>query len=89
MLQRELPNVIPYVPRDSKLTRAHAISATVEAGNVHLPGNPHKGHVEPWVQTYLLELTTFPASTYDDQTDATTQALTRLTQPGPRLRILG
>jgi len=34
----------------------------------------------PWLDAYLLELTTFPNSKYDDQVDSTVNALAWLTQ---------
>jgi len=40
VLQRQIPGVIAVEPRGDKLTRAHAISPQVEAGNVYLPGAP-------------------------------------------------
>ena len=88
VLRQELPNVIPYKPQGNKLTRAHAISPTIEAGNVHLPGDPAKQAGAPWVEAFLHEITTLPASAYDDQVDAMTQALDRLTRPSPRIRAL-
>jgi predicted phage terminase large subunit-like protein len=88
ILRQQLPNVLPYKPRGDKIARAYAISPTVEAGNVYLPGDPRKHQGQPWVEAFLHEITTFPSSAYDDQVDAMTEALDRLTRPGPRLRVL-
>jgi predicted phage terminase large subunit-like protein len=89
VLRRKLPNVLAVRPKGSKEARAHAISATVEAGNVHLPGGTPDIVEPPWLDAFLYELTTFPAAAYDDQVDALTQALDHMSRPGPRLRVLG
>lgn len=73
-LKNEIPGMIPILPEGGKLSRAAAAAPLFEAGNVWLP------HPEqfPWVQGYLDELALFPRGKYDDQVDATTQALRRL-----------
>ena len=65
--------MIPIEPDGSKEARAHATTDDVEAGDVYLP---HPA-LFPWVQVYLLELAQFPKGEYNDQVDATTQALRR------------
>jgi len=61
-----LPVVAIRVDRD-KITRAHAASPFVEAGNVYLPEN------EPWVYDFVEECAGFPNGAHDDQVDALTQ----------------
>jgi predicted phage terminase large subunit-like protein len=60
-----------YQPNGSmdKLMRLHAQTATIENGFVQLPSSAE------WLDLYLHELTTFPASKHDDQVDSTAQAL--------------
>jgi hypothetical protein len=45
------------------------VSSMIENGFVHLPTEAE------WLATYLHEITSFPNSKYDDQTDSTSQAL--------------
>ena len=73
-LKSEIPGIVPVPPRGSKETRAAAVSACFESGNVYLP-HPT---IYPWVHQYIEELVTFPGARYDDQVDATSQALARL-----------
>lgn len=56
-------------PTTDKTMRMHAVTSTIENGFVHLPDKA------PWLGEYLLEITTFPASKYTDQVDATSQGL--------------
>lgn len=74
MLQTEISGLIAVNPEGGKISRAHAVSAVVEAGNVFLP-HPM---IAPWVDAYLAELSIFPSGRHDDQVDQTTQALNRL-----------
>ena len=75
--------------------RASAVSPQVEAGNIYLPGAVnHDGSgydrtITPdWVQQLIAEAESFPNGAHNDQVDAMTQALTRLTTVGPRIRWL-
>jgi predicted phage terminase large subunit-like protein len=52
-----------------KVTRAHAVTALVEAGRVFLPTEA------PWLTEFIEEISAFPAAPHDDQVDAFTQAL--------------
>jgi len=72
-LSREISGVIGVeLPKDSKLGRAHAVTPLFAAGNVYLP----PGELYSWVDyVYLPELLGFPRARFDDQVDATTQAL--------------
>ncbi len=55
-----------------KLSRATAVTPTIEAGKVYLPENA------PWLHAYVEELSAFPNGEHDDQVDSTTQALNYL-----------
>jgi len=73
-LKREVSGLIAVEPQGSKEARAAAVSPEVEAGNVYLPDPA----IAPWIHDYIEELAAFPTGQYDDQVDATTQALLRL-----------
>lgn len=65
-------SLVPVEPKGGKEARLHAVSNLFRAGQVRLPP------AQPWVEAYVDELKTFPASANDDQVDATSQALCRL-----------
>jgi predicted phage terminase large subunit-like protein len=72
-LAGKLSGMDPYNPgTDSKLTRAKAVGPFFAAGNVHLPADAD------WLLDYTQELTKFPRGRHDDQVDATTQAIIKL-----------
>lgn len=73
-LQNEIPGLIEVEPKGGKWSRVAAISGYVEAGNVYLP-NPD---LFPWVWDLLAEFAAGQAAKHDDDTDAMSQALTRL-----------
>jgi predicted phage terminase large subunit-like protein len=58
-----------YEPKMDKIMRLHSVTSTIENGFAHVPDKAS------WLAEYLLEVTTFPKSKYDDQTDSTSQAL--------------
>jgi len=58
-----------YKPTMHKVMRLHSVCSTIENGFVYLPEKA------PWLQEFLYEITTFPNSKHDDQTDSTSQAL--------------
>jgi len=70
-LGREVAGFVPVEPYGSKVSRAMAVSPTIEAGNVYLPS-----HAD-WLDAFLLEAGRFPNASNDDQVDATSQALSR------------
>lgn len=78
--------LIGIMPINDKITRASAVSAMVEAGNVFLPTQA------AWLNDYEMELMTFPNAPHNDQVDSTTQFLnwmrSRAGSPSPRLRSL-
>lgn len=81
-LRQEISGIVPVNPRGSKEERAAAISPEIEAGNVYLP-SPSKA---PWINDYIEEWAAFPFGENDDQVDATTQALDRLSLRPARSR---
>ena len=75
MLRKEVPGIVPVIPKESKEARAYAVSTFWEAGNVFIPDPIHT----PWVEReFIPELLSFPSSPHDDQVDAMTQALNDL-----------
>jgi predicted phage terminase large subunit-like protein len=82
-LRAEIYGVQPYkVPAGmDKIMRLHAQTAVFENGFVYLPSSA------PWLADYVLELTSFPGSKYDDQVDSTTQALDYMRGPSSQLEI--
>jgi predicted phage terminase large subunit-like protein len=72
MLKRELSGLVPVEPQGSKEARAYAVSALVESGNVFLPARAS------WLDDFIAESASFPNGRHDDQIDAMTQALNRL-----------
>lgn len=58
-----------YKPTMDKVMRLHSVCSTIENGFVYLPDKA------PWLQEFLHEITTFPNSKHDDQTDSASQAL--------------
>jgi predicted phage terminase large subunit-like protein len=73
-LQHQVAGLLPVQVRGSKEARMAAHTAEIEAGNVYLP-DPS---IAPWVHDYIEELAAFPLGPYDDQVDATSQALADL-----------
>jgi predicted phage terminase large subunit-like protein len=77
-LKKEISGLIGVSPRDSKIARAHAVSPTIESGNVFLPKPVHA----PWVHDFVEQCSVFPMGAHDDDVDAMTQALDRLVGSG-------
>lgn len=81
-LRREIAGIIAVNPMGGKEARAAAVSPQIEAGNVYLP-NPMR---VDWVQDFVEECAAFPNGAHDDQVDAMTQALARLSMRPTRAR---
>jgi predicted phage terminase large subunit-like protein len=77
-LSQEIFGIIPVEPFGSKVARAQAVTPAIESGNVYLP-DPQ---LAPWVQDFVEECAAFPTGRHDDQVDAMSQALQRLTKHG-------
>jgi len=70
VLRRQISGVIAYNPgRDSKESRASAISPLVEAGQVYLP------EYETWTNDFIDQCASFPNGSNDDMVDEMTMAL--------------
>jgi predicted phage terminase large subunit-like protein len=65
----EIPGVLPIQPEGGKVARAYAMQPEQEAGNIWLP-DPS---VDPDIETFLSEVSSFPGSPNDDETDAMSQ----------------
>lgn len=75
-LKKKLSGLVPVNPKDSKESRAQAVSPEFESGSVFIP-DPSKAS---WVHDYIEEMCVFPRGRNDDQVDTTTQALLRLSK---------
>lgn len=68
-LSSDVGGIIPINPEGGKVTRAYAMQPDQEAGNVFLP-DPS---IDPDIETFLTEVSSFPGVPHDDETDAMTQ----------------
>ena len=68
-LKREHIHAVAILPKEDKVIRMNAQTARIEAGSVHLPRSA------PWLDDFFREVLAFPASPYNDQIDAFSQAL--------------
>jgi predicted phage terminase large subunit-like protein len=66
---------IAVKPEGDKQMRMATRLAKIEAGAVHLPARA------PWLGEFRKEISAFPAGRHDDQVDALSQALARLSRP--------
>lgn len=73
-LRRRVPGLIAVQPMGTKEGRVHAVQPDIEAGNVYLP-HPR---LRPWVAALIDKCAAFPNVAHDDEVDAMTQALLRL-----------
>jgi predicted phage terminase large subunit-like protein len=64
--------VIPIKVDTDKISRAHVIVPSVEAGRIFAPADA------PWLQDFLKELAAFPKGAHDDIVDAFTQGVSYL-----------
>ena len=69
LIEDRIYAVTRFKPEFDKIMRLNAQTGTIENGFVYLPQEAH------WLADYLHELTTFPASKFNDQVDSTSQAL--------------
>lgn len=77
MLQKKITGMVPVNPDGGKEVRAYAVSPFWEAGNVYLPHPLWK----QWSDEILDELESFPNGAHDDDVDAMTQALVKMSKP--------
>jgi predicted phage terminase large subunit-like protein len=64
--------VLPVKVDSDKVSRAHVVVPSVEAGRVFAPADA------AWLDEFLKELAAFPKGAHDDQTDAFTQGVSYL-----------
>ncbi|MEI6805579.1 MAG: phage terminase large subunit [Myxococcaceae bacterium] len=83
VLKDKISGLVLIEPQGGKEARANAIEPLWEAGNVFLP-EPDKA---PWIHDFVEELVNFGSSLHDDQVDAMSQALMRLSERSARLQI--
>ena len=76
-MMSHLRGIKAYLPPSGtdKIMRLHTQTHWFENGNVLLP------QTASWLADYVMELTGFPGSKYDDQVDSTTQALDYMRGP--------
>ncbi|MEI6806939.1 MAG: phage terminase large subunit, partial [Myxococcaceae bacterium] len=82
VLKDKISGLVLIEPQGGKEARANAIEPLWEAGNVFLP-EPDKA---PWMHDFVEELVNFGSSLHDDQVDAMSQALMRLSERSARLQ---
>jgi phage terminase large subunit-like protein len=75
LLRRGMSGLLPENPKGDKVARVRAQSPLIEAGNVHLLDRA-------WARSIVDESAAFPRGAHDDQVDAWSQALKRLSHLG-------
>lgn len=73
-LKQKVAGIVPIEPMGGKIARANAEAPLVESGNVYIPDPA----AASWVGDFVEEYAAFPNGVNDDQVDAGTQALCRL-----------
>ena len=66
--------IIPYKVSTDKVTRVAAVTDLIEGGRVLLPRNAI------WLDDFIEETVSFPNGTHDDQVDALSMALDKLSR---------
>lgn len=74
VLKSKVSGIVAVEPIGSKIARAEAASVDVEAGNVWLPCKEYA----PWIDEFLTFICGFPGPLNDDDVDAMTQALNKM-----------
>ena len=70
-IKKDINGVLAIEPEGGKVARAYAVQPTHEAGNIYLP-DPS---IDPTIEEFLSEASSFPNAPHDDETDAFTQAI--------------
>ncbi len=78
VLKKEISGVIAFNPRSSKEDRLRACEPLFQAGNILFPSK----YIATWVNDLSDEVTSFPFSQYDDQTDCLSMAQDRFGSSG-------
>jgi predicted phage terminase large subunit-like protein len=81
-LKSKVTGLVAVDPEGGKDSRAHAVSPTVEAGNVYLPRDAG------WVEPFIDECAVFPNGANDDQVDAFTQGVLRWIRKKRKLGVV-
>lgn len=78
-LKRKFPAIIAVNPEGGKIARAYAMQPEQESGNIWLPDKC----IDPTVDVFVDEASSFPGGAHDDEVDTMTQAInyTRAQQP--------
>ena len=84
-MRNRIPGIVPVNPTDSKIARVYAETPQIEAGNVFLPLPANA----PWVNAFIEECAAFPNGAHDDDVDAMTQALAKMTQSSSSPFLVG
>lgn len=65
--------------RGDKAARAQPVAIQAEFGHIYLVNSgPPDEYLDDWIETFLDELCTFPAGTFDDQVDSLSDAFNEL-----------
>ena len=91
-LKHDIPGIVVFEPgRDSKESRATAVSPYIRAGNVHLP-TTRVASMAPEisfdVEAFILKATSFPNAAHDDQVDAASMYLIETYRVGGEVTII-
>ncbi len=91
-LKHDIPGIVVFEPgRDSKESRATAVSPYIRAGNVHLP-TTRVASMAPEisfdVEAFILKATSFPNAAHDDQIDAASMYLIETYRVGGEVTII-
>jgi predicted phage terminase large subunit-like protein len=73
-LKNTITGLIPVEPEGGKIARVNSVSPEIESGNVYLP-HPM---LKTWVNGFIESSAAFPNAANDDEQDAMSQALRRL-----------
>ena len=67
-------------PKDSKVSRANAVSPIIESGRVFLPMG------EEWLDGFLAQVSSFPNALHDDMVDCLVGMIQNETRPAYNIR---
>jgi predicted phage terminase large subunit-like protein len=76
VLKSKIHGIILVPARTSKRARAEAVSPQFESGNIYLPDPT----IAPWISDYIEELAVFDNGLHDDQVDASSLGIIKLSE---------
>jgi predicted phage terminase large subunit-like protein len=82
-LRDVIPGVMTVDPLGGKQARASAVEMYFEAMDCFFPSDA----LCPWIKEYILAMCSFPFGRFDDEVDATTQAVARMAGKGSGRKI--